>query len=100
MSEKPVGTNDVTVIVCCASWEDANKFIIQFATSRAIQIVDLKFDTEPDVPDSGWAVMLRFTNTCKNRGNHYSDARRFAQRALRGVNGELDDLEFHGWTPA
>jgi hypothetical protein len=54
------------------------------------------FDSEPDVPDSRWVVIIRFTNTCKNKESHCSDARRFVQPALTGIDGELHDFKFNG----
>lgn len=92
-----MGTNDVSVIVDCAAQADAETFVANFR-KLAPRISTVAFESE-GVPNSAVTVTVRYAHTCKNRGNHYSDARRFAARALAGVDGELDDLIFHGWTP-
>src|SRR4051794_23935074 len=99
MTEKQRGTNDVSVIVDCATKVDAERFVGNFRR-YAPTITTVSYESEEDVPGGGVTVTLRYAHTCKNRGNHYGDGRRFETGALANVGGELDELVFHGWSPA
>jgi hypothetical protein len=119
MTEKQRGTADVTVVALVADQEAVTRLTQRFAL-RARETGTLTLAGAPDTravaalypptepggePIRGLAVevRLRYRHTCKNKGNHEGDARRFFERALSDgqtratfLRAELNDWEATG----
>jgi len=108
VTEKQRGTADVTLVALVADRTLADRLVERFAL-RARQLGTLVLVGEPAFeevpvrypgvgPGLGVEVRLRYRHTCKNRGNHDWDARRFFERAI-GDRGTLVRTELHDWEP-
>lgn len=116
MSDKPIGTNDVTLVAWLLDDEDGSgrgayevvkRFAVGARASGSLVITECTWDRipDPDAPATEPKVLeltLRYRHTCRNRGNHASDARRFFERALCvGADdewaGDVLGVRLNGW---
>jgi hypothetical protein len=100
MTEKQRGTADVTVI----AWVDSPEAVAYLEKhfgqrarlSGTLEVEELV--TQP-ADTGGLYVWLRYTHTCKNKGNHHHDAQRFFARAMDGTShrSHLYETKLHEW---
>ena len=116
MPEKQRGTADVTVTAWLLGGDDgvgAQRVLQRFgqgARLRGTLVVteqSWEWVPDPDSPDVEPPVLrltLRYRHTCKNRGNHESDARRFFTNALAVGTanewaGDVINVTLNSWEP-
>jgi hypothetical protein len=114
MQSKQRGTADVTLTVWLLGDENgagAHRVLQRFAQrarlNGTVVFTEHTWEWVPDpyLPQLDPPVLrltLRYRHTCKNRGNHDSDARRFFERALavgtdREWAGDVIDVTLNSW---
>jgi hypothetical protein len=117
MPEKQRGTADVTLTAWLLGEDDgasAQRVLNRFGQGARLRgtlvFIEQIWDwiPDPDAPDVEPPVLrltLRYRHTCKNRGNHQSDARRFFTNALAvGTDhewaGDVIDVTLNSWEPS
>jgi hypothetical protein len=117
MPEKQRGTADVTLTAWLLGDENgagAYRVLQRFAQGARLRGTVVlvgqpvwEWMPDPDTPELEPPVLrltLRYRHTCKNRGNHDSDAQRFFERALavgtdREWAGDVIDVTLNSWKP-
>jgi hypothetical protein len=116
VTEKQRGTADVTLTAWLLGDENgagAYRVLQRFAQGARLRgtlvLTEQTWEwmPDPDMPQLDPPVLrltLRYRHTCKNQGNHDSDARRFFDNALKiGTGdewaGEVIDVRLNSWEP-
>jgi hypothetical protein len=110
--EKQRGTSDVTLVAEVNSYETVAHLRQRFGARSqetgtlvitGVQCEEVPAD-QPDLDPPTVRVRLRYRHTCKNRGNHEWDARRFFEKALPDEDewhyGFFEHAELNSWEPS